>query len=299
MTLRIVEFPGEDPQLVEGLCLHPEDPPRMLRVMEPYMERRRAWLLRMADRGLRVAVAVGDDGEKRGLVEYVPIEWAAEPVRGHGSLFVNCLWVLPRYWKTGVGGALLEHVIALARHASPRAPSTTAPTGLPVPPSNTAGVTLLGYERDRWFGYFPFMPAAFFKRWGFSEVDRDGTRVLLHLGVGGDWGGRRPYPDAQAPSRAPSLMRAPTRNVETGARHLVEVLFSSQCPWSGWMIDGVVRTLRHPEVEVRLVNTDERGVVEEYGLTRGVCLDGRPLIKRLASGREVARAVARHLRVGR
>lgn len=36
-------------------------------------------------------------------------------------------------------------------------------------------------------------------------------------------------------------------------------------------------------------------MVQEYGLSRGVCVDGQPLIKRLASGREVARAVQRHL----
>ena len=43
------------------------------------------------------------------------------------------------------------------------------------------------------------------------------------------------------------------------------------------------------------MNTDDRAVVEEYGMTRGVCLDGQPLIARLASGREVVRAVKRCL----
>ena len=73
--------------------------------------------------------------------------------------------------------------------------------------------------------------------------------------------------------------------------HVVEVLYSSQCPWSGWMIDGIRSHLGKLDVDVRLVNTDDRAVIEEYGLTRGVCVDGRPLITRLASGREVVRAV--------
>ncbi|MDI7249774.1 MAG: GNAT family N-acetyltransferase [Bacillota bacterium] len=330
MTVRIVEFSGDHPELVEGLCLHPDDPPRMLRVMTPYMEQRKAWLRRMVDRGLRVAIALGEDGEKRGLLEYVPIEWAAEPVNGEGSLFINCLWVLPRYWKTGVARALMEHVIARARDAldplpsppsPPSPPSSSSPPSSPLPaspspPSSSpspspwpsqppcGGVTLLGYERDKWFGYFPYMPVAFFKRWGFSEVDRDGSRVLLHLDLGGacrpsappDPGVGRPSvrPDLGG-ARRPSLIRPRTRRVVPGTPHVVEVLHSSQCPWSGWMIDGAVRALGQFDVEVRLVNTDERAVVQEYGLTRGVCVDGQPLIKRLASGREVARAVERYL----
>lgn len=322
MTVRIVEFSGDSPELVEGLCLHPDDPPRMLRVMTPYMEQRKAWLQRMVDRGLRVAIALGEEGEKQGLMEYVPIEWAAEPVNGEGCLFINCLWVLPRYWKTGVARALMEHVIARARDTLDPPPSPPS-SSLPLPSSSPSsspqsspspsapssphpygGITLLGYERDKWFGYFPYMPARFFKRWGFSEVDRDGSRVLLHLDLGGT--GRpsvRPDPGIGGPSvrpdpggaRRPSLIRPRTRRVVPATRHVVEVLHSSQCPWSGWMIDGAVRALGQFDVEVRLVNTDERAVVQEYGLTRGVCVDGQPLIKRLASGREVARAVERYL----
>ncbi len=239
-------------------------------VMTPYMEVRKRWLKDMAEKGLWVAVAFGADGGKQGLVESVPIEWAAEPVSGEGSLFINCLWVLPCYWKPGVGTALMEHVITCARNDG-RA-------------RRAGGVTALAYEKDRWFGYFSYMPAGFFRRFGFSEVDRDGSRVLLHLDFGG--------------ARRPSLMRPRTRPDVLGASttHVVEVLYSSQCPWSGWMIDGIRSHLGKLDVDVRLVNTDDRAVIEEYGLTRGVCVDGRPLITRLASGREVVRAVKRRLK---
>jgi len=265
-TSRILEFRGGSTELMEGLCVHPHDPPKMREVMAPYMETRRKWLHRMAERGLWVAVAHGAQDEKQGLVECVPIEWAAEPVRGEGSLFVNCLWVLPRYWKSGVARALMERVLS----------RTTC-----------GGITVLGYEGDRWFGYFRYMPTRFFKHFGFREVDRDGSRVLLHLDLGG----------AHTPSLiTPSLITPRVRNV-LGAegRHVVELLYSSQCPWSGWMIDGVARNLRKSDVDLRLINTDERSVLEEYGLTRGVCVDGQPLIKRMASGNEVVRTLKRFL----
>lgn len=268
MTVRIEEWSVENSQLIEGLCLHPSDPKKMREVMGPHMEARKRWLQGMAGKGLRVAVATRADGEKQGLVEYVPIEWAAEPVEGDGALFINCLWVLPRYWGTGVGGALLEYAIARAS-------------------SNGNGIAVIGYERDRWFGYFRYMPVEFFRRFGFTEVDRDGSRVLLYLEPAAERRG----------SRLPSLMRPCARErVEgEGGRHLVEILYSSQCPWSGWMIDGATRGLRRLDVEVRLVNTDERTAAAAYGLTRGVYVDGRPLVRRLASGREVVRAVQRYL----
>ncbi len=152
-TARIVEFPDEAPELVEGPCVRPDDPPKMLGVMTPCMDVRKRWLHDVAEKGLWVAVAFGADGGKQGLAECVPIEWAAEPVSGDGSPFINCLWVLPRYWKTGVGRALMEHVIDCAAN--------------------------------------------------------DGSG----RGAGGVLG--------------------------ASTKHVVEVLYSSQCPWSGWMIDGI------------------------------------------------------------
>ncbi len=127
------------------------------------------------------------------------------------------------------------------------------------------------------------MPAGFFRWLGFSEVDRCGSRVLLYLDLGG--------------AHSPSLLCPRTRaNVLVAStKHVVEVLYSSQCPWSGWMIDGMRNHIGKLDVEVRLVNTDDRAVVEEYGMTRGVCVDGQPIIARLASGGEVVRAVKRRL----
>lgn len=112
--------------------------------------------------------------EKQGLVEYAPIQWAAEPVKGD--------------------------------HA---------------PHQAYGGVTVLGYEKDRWFGYFPYMPVGFFRRLGFSEVDREGSRVLLHLDLGA----------AGKPSLMRPRMRQAAPTASTG--HVVEVLHNSQCPWSG------------------------------------------------------------------
>jgi hypothetical protein len=44
------------------------------------------------------------------------------------------------------------------------------------------------------------------------------------------------------------------------------------------------------------VITDDRSVVEEYGLSRGVCINGKPLIKRMASWKEIDFAVKQAIR---
>jgi len=92
--------------------------------------RRRYWLEEMAPRGLTVLLALDPkpprflefDGERVnsdeltlfadglavGLLEYVPIEETLYPVEGRGSLFVDCLWVIPARvipaWRRSRGG---------------------------------------------------------------------------------------------------------------------------------------------------------------------------------------------------
>jgi hypothetical protein len=37
---------------------------------------------------------------------------------------------------------------------------------------------------------------------------------------------------------------------------------------------------------VNAINTDDRTIIEEYGLSRGVCINGKPMLKRMASWKE-------------
>ena len=54
------------------------------------------------------------------------------------------------------------------------------------------------------------------------------------------------------------------------------------------MIDNIKRNVKkYPEVSVNIVNTDNRRTIEEFGLSRGVCINGKPVIKRMASWKEI------------
>jgi GNAT superfamily N-acetyltransferase len=246
------------------------------------MEERKKWLKKMMAKGLQVSVALDEPrsvakslglrvGEVKakvvhgsvalGLIEYVPIEFACEPVKDGCGLFINCIWGIPPLWHHNVGKALLERCIEKARAHG--------------------GVSVLAYEGDKWFGFFPYTPASFFERFGFKEVDRDGTRVLMHLNLGGN--------------AKPRVIRSKAKRVELNGKLQVDVFYSSQCPWSGWMVDKIRRGIKKRDAVVNIINTNDRRKIEHYGISRGVCINGVPIFKRMASWKEIESIVKQML----
>lgn len=225
--------------------------------MKEHMEKRLQWIKEMWPRGLEIILALSSGRGKRGLIEYVPIERAPEPVKGKNSLFINCVWVLPRFRKTGIGEGLVEHFLDDAR--------------------KVGGASVLSYEGDKWFGYFNYMPTAFFKRFGFKEVSRDGTRVLLHLDLGAQM--------------TPKLLTPKLRRIQKKDRTVVDVFCNSQCPWCGWMADDISRNARMSDIILRQIKTDTREAIEKYGLARGIAINGEPAIKRMATWKEIKSAL--------
>jgi len=253
------ELASDELDFVARLCLDGVSS-RWRQVMEPYMAARREWLKNMMLKGLGVSVALRHWRGRwfpKGLAEYVPIRFAVEPVEGGKSLFLNCIWVVVPFWRRGLGGALLKRAIAKARAYG--------------------GLSVLAYEGDKWFGFFPYMPVAFFREFGFREVDREGSRVLLYLNLGSD--------------EAPRLIRPKCRTTEKSDALVVDVFFNSQCPWSGLMVEEIKRNIGKYGVVVNMINTDDRKAVEKYGMSRGVCTNGVPVIERMASWKEIEVAI--------
>ncbi len=227
--------------------------------MKRHMATRLKWIEEMWSKGLAIVVALGPRKSKKGLIEYLPIEIAPEAVKGKNSLLINCIWVLPRFMKAGVGKGLMQHFLADAR--------------------NVGGASVLSYEGAKWFGYFDYMPASFFKRFGFKEISRDDTRVLLHLDLG-----------AHA---APRLLTPRSQRIERKGTTVVDIFCNSQCPWCGWMADEVCRKVKGSGITFKVINTDNREAIEEFGLARGISINGRPAIKRMAAWREIKSTLER------
>ena len=272
--MQIHEVSTEELDYVTAVCLDPSIPPKWREAMKTAMEARIQWLKTMMHKGLQVSVAI-ENAEKainslgpknakfeemarhgnfpKGLIEYLPIEFAPEPVKGENSLFIDCLWVVPPFWHSGVSKRLIERFIEGARVYG--------------------GASVLAYEGDKWFGFFDYMPVNFFRQFGFKEVCRDGSRVLLHLNLGAD--------------KKPRLVYPKCKGIEKSGKTIMDVFFNSQCPWSGWMVDKIKRNMKKYDAVVNAINTDDRKVMEKYGMSRGVCVNGVPILKRMASWKEV------------
>jgi GNAT superfamily N-acetyltransferase len=75
-------------------------------------DRKEKWYDRMRGRGLRVKVAVDDQGTVGGMIHYAPIEQVA--VEGSQLYYLYCIWVhgyargRGNFQKRGMGKALLE-----------------------------------------------------------------------------------------------------------------------------------------------------------------------------------------------
>lgn len=276
--MEIREIVADELDYTAMLCVDPGISRKQREEMKAAMDVRKKWLKAMMDKGLQVSVALEKSevimrsfrGKKAmlremiahgnvpmGLVEYLPIEFASEPVKGGKSLFINCIWVWPPFWHSGVAKSLLERAIEKAK--------------------SYGGLSVLAYEGDKWFGFFPYMPASFFRSFGFKEVDRDGSRVVLYLKLGS--------------AEAPQLIRSKCKAVKKSGRVVVDVFSSSQCPWSGLMVDKIKQNIGKYDAVVNIINTDDRENIEKYGMSRGVCINGVPVVKRVASWREIEKLV--------
>lgn len=275
--MKVRKITEEELDYVSAICLDPSIGPRIRKAMQRGMTERTCWIRKMMQKGLEILVALekpklerihykwaGDmlhadlavQGQvPKGLLESVPIEFALEPVKGKNSLFIDCVWVLPPFWHTGVAKHLMESFIHGAKQSG--------------------GASVLAYEGDKWFGTsIKCMPSSFFKRFGFKEVTRDESRILLFLDLGAN--------------EQPELIYPKTKPFDENNKIRIDVLFNSQCPWSKLMIDDIKENVKkYPEVTVNIIKSDDRETIGEFGISRGICINGKPVIKRMASWKEV------------
>jgi GNAT superfamily N-acetyltransferase len=121
--------------------------------------RREQWVDRFLERGLRVKLAIDDNGAVGGMIQYLPIEQST--VDGQGLYFIPCIWVhghqqgRGNFQGRGMGSALLEAAEADARSLGAKGMAA-------------------------WGIWLPFwMKASWFKRHGYRKADRQGMAVLL------------------------------------------------------------------------------------------------------------------------
>lgn len=275
MEIRELETPELDYAVLP--CVDPG----FRKTLKQGMNLRLEFLKRMKGEGLSVLVALHDVGRQKtigypgvgrvrvadlslrgktaaGLIEYAPIEKTNFPVKGENLAFIHCIWVIPPFQKMGVAKALVEGFVARTSHLS--------------------GAAVVAYEEESWWGFFDYMPKAFFTKFGFQEIRRSGNSVLMLKDYGN--------------AKLPQLILSRSSAASNQAKSKVEFFWSTQCPYSWWVAKRVKRKFgKTPELELKLVNADRREDVEKLGLTFGLRIDGRTLFDRIPSWDEIKNAV--------
>ena len=158
------------------------------------------WYQKMKDLGLGVKIALNDDGQPAGMIQYIPIEYSF--VKGKDLYFILCIWVhgyknkgIGNNQKQGMGKALIK---AAEEDVIKRGAKGLVAWGLPIP---------------------VFMRASWFKKQGYVQVDKEGFlgRVLL-------W---KPFSKDAVPPKWIPAEREPQLNPD---KVMVNAYISGWCP---------------------------------------------------------------------
>jgi GNAT superfamily N-acetyltransferase len=231
---------AEEHQVSFSLCL--EDWSPQAKEAGP---RRSQWIERFLKKGLRAKLAVDDGGAVGGMVQYLPIEQSF--VDGQGLFFIPCIWVhgyrqgQGNFQKRGMGSALLEAAEADAR-----------------------GLGAKGMAA--WGLWLPFwMKASWFKKHGYRKADRRGIAMLV-------W---KPFAeDARAPrwfGKGKKILEAVPGKVT------VTAFVNGWCMAANLVAERARRAAEElgDRVVYREIDTSERSVVAEWGLSDALFIDGK------------------------
>lgn len=134
--------------------------------MEEAGDHKARWYRKMRDRGLRVKLALDDDGRPIGMVQYLPIDQS--PAVGSDLYMILCIWVhghdqgVGNRQGRGIGTALLAAAERDVREVGAK------------------GIVAWGVTGPFW------MKARWFKKHGYRRADRIGMRVLMWKPFTGD-----------------------------------------------------------------------------------------------------------------
>lgn len=205
---------------------------------------KREWLERHQGSGLRVKLAVDDQGTAGGMIQYLPVEQS--PAAGSGLYFILCIWVhgykqgRGDFRRQGMGTALLAAAEADARALGAR------------------GMAAWGVSLPFW------MRASWFRKHGYRRADRMGMMALM-------W---KPF---AADASAPAWIRP--KKIPQGEPGKVAVtgLLNGWCPAMNLVHERARRAVAElgPPAEFHEIRTDDRSVFLEWGMNDALFIDNR------------------------
>jgi GNAT superfamily N-acetyltransferase len=207
--------------------------------------RRACWVERFLERGLRAKLAVDDDGEIGGMIQYLPIEQST--VDGEGLYFIPCIWVHGHeqgrgdFQGHGMGSALLEAAEADAR-----------------------GLGATGMAA--WGLWLPFwMRASWFKKHGYRTASRQGISLLL-------W---KPFTAEARPPRWFTHRKKLPEDVP--GKVTVTAFANGWCLAGNLSVERARRAAAHfgDRVVFREIDVSEHAAMAEWGRSDALFVDGK------------------------
>ncbi len=229
-------------------------------------DHRENWYNKMKDKGLRAKLALDDNEQVGGMIQYVPIEYSF--VNGEDLYFINCIWVhgykegRGNFQKKGMGTALLQAAEEDARELGAK------------------GIAAWGIPLPFW------MKASWFKKHGYEKVDSKGflEEVLL-------W---KPFTEDAKP---PELIRQKKKLERIPGKVAITAFLSGWCMAQNLAFERTKRaTAKYgSDVEFTEIDTFNRDNLREWGISDAIFIDGKQLrtgppptyekIRRIIAGR--------------
>jgi len=204
------------------------------------------WYKQMKDKGLGVKLALDNDGNVGGMIQYIPIEYST--AEGQDLYFINCIWVhgykegQGNFQKRGFGKALLK--------AAEDDVKTKGAKGMVA-----------------WGVSLPFfMKASWFKKQGYLKVDKQSIQVLL-------W---KPFTDNAVP---PKWVRKKKVPKAIPGRVTVTSFKNGWCPAQNMIFERAKRAASEfgEKVDFKEINTFDKDVFLEWGIADALYINNKQI----------------------
>ncbi len=202
------------------------------------------WYEKMKSKGLRVKLALDDQGQVGGMIQYAPIEHSI--VEGNDLYFIYCIWVhgykkgRGNFQKKGMGQALL-----LAAEEDVKA-------------HGAKGIAAWGLSLPFW------MKASWFKKHGYKKVDKEKMQVLL-------W---KKFSEDAVP---PKWIREKKKPETISGKVTVTSFLNGWCPAMNLSFERAKRASTEcgEKVFFREINTFDRDRLLEWGISDALFINKR------------------------
>ena len=206
------------------------------------------WYQEMKDKGLRVKLAIDENDQVGGMIEYMPIEYAF--AEGSDLYFINCIWVhgykrgRGNFQKRGMGKALLK-----AAEEDVKA-------------FGAKGMVAWGISLPFW------MKASWFKKHGYKKIDSDKGIILLWKPFSGD-------------AEPPKWIKKKYTPEFTPGKVTVTSFFNGQCPAGNITHERAKRVAKEfgDKVMFRTINTNDKEVMRRHGKKDALYIDAKKVTK--------------------